>query len=64
MLKPIDIIPDSLPGIGQLDDAIVVVENVARFMREEGMGRRQAALASSAEPTSSLIRTSNSSLIR
>jgi multidrug efflux pump len=38
-----------------VDDAIVVVENVARFMREEGMGRRQAALASSRQLLTPII---------
>ena len=37
-----------------VDDAIVVVENVARFMRE-GMGRRQAALASSRQLLTPII---------
>jgi len=37
-----------------VDDAIVVVENVARFMRE-GMSRRQAALASSRQLLTAII---------
>jgi multidrug efflux pump len=37
-----------------VDDAIVVVENVARFMRE-GMSRRQAALASSRQLLTPII---------
>jgi len=37
-----------------VDDAIVVVENVARFMRE-GMGRRQAALGSSRQLLTAII---------
>jgi len=37
-----------------VDDAIVVVENVSRFMRE-GMGRREAALASSRQLLTPII---------
>lgn len=37
-----------------VDDAIVVVENVARYMRE-GMGRREAALASSRQLLAPII---------
>jgi multidrug efflux pump len=38
-----------------VDDAIVVVENVERIMREEGLGPREATLKSMAEITGALI---------
>lgn len=43
-------------AIGLLvDDTIVVVENVERVMREEGLGAKEATIASMKEVTSSLI---------
>ncbi len=40
VLKPIDIIPDTLPGIGQMDDA-VVVEHGTELVRKELLRYRE-----------------------